>query len=246
MGVAYTYSKTLSLSDTVFGADFAGDASGGLTDGYNAGMDWGLSGYGLKHSLTINYTYDLPFRRTGAVGKVIGGWQMSGIIKSQSGIPFGVTTAFNPGDGLAQGGIAGGPAYRPDLVAGRSNNPTSGTSTGCGSVGAGTAVGTPNLWFDPCAFSNPAFGVYGNVGRHTLIGPAFNNVDFSLLKTTEFLENKSLQFRAEFFNIFNHANFANPAASVFDARGNRVPTAGLITSTTGIARTIQFGLKLVF
>jgi hypothetical protein len=246
MGVAYTYAKTLSLSDTVFGADFTGDASGGLTDGYNAKMDRGLSGYGLKHSLTINYTYDLPFRRTGAVGKVIGGWQMSGIIKTQSGIPFGVTTAFNPGDGLAQGGIAGGPAYRPDLVAGRSNNPISGVSTGCGSVGAGTPVGTPDLWFDPCAFSNPAFGVFGNLGRHTLIGPVFNNVDFSLLKSTDFAENKSIQFRAEFFNIFNHANFANPAPLVFDARGNRVPTAGLITSTVGIARTIQFGLKLVF
>jgi hypothetical protein len=246
MGFAYTYAKTISLSDTVFGADFTGDASAGLTDGYNAKMDRGLSGYGLKHSLTINYTYDLPFQKTGALGKVIGGWQMSGIIKTQSGIPFGVTTAFTPGNGMAQGGIAGGPAYRPDLVPGRSNNPTSGVSTGCGSVAAGTPVGTPGLWYDPCAFSNPAFGVYGNLGRHTLVGPSFNNVDFSLLKSTDFAENKSIQFRAEFFNIFNHPNFANPSPAVFDARGNRVPTAGLITSTVGIARTIQFGLKLVF
>ena len=79
-----------------------------------------------------------------------------------------------------------------------------------------------------------------------MIGPRFNNVDFSLLKSTAFAENKNLQFRAEFFNIFNHANFANPANQVFDARGNRAPTAGLITSTVGIARTVQFGLKLVF
>jgi len=66
------------------------------------------------------------------------------------------------------------------------------------------------------------------------------------LKTTAIHEGQSLQFRAEFFNIVNHANFSNPSAGVFDSRGNRVPTAGQITGTTGTARQIQFGLKLVF
>ena len=82
----------------------------------------------------------------------------------------------------------------------------------------------------------------GMPGRqYSRLAPRFNNVDFSLLKSTAFAENKSLQFRAEFFNIFNHANFANPANQVFDARGNRAPTAGLITSTVGIARTSSSG-----
>ena len=171
---------------------------------------------------------------------------MSGIVKSQSGIPFGVTTAFNPGDGLVQGGIAGGPQYRPDLLPGKSNNPITGVSAGCGSVAAGTRLGTPDLYFDPCVFSNPVFGVYGNLGRHTLIGPGFNNVDFSLLKSTAIKEKKALQFRAEFYNILNHANFSNPLNSVFDARGNRQPAAGQILTAVGIARQIQFGLKLVF
>jgi len=242
----YTFSKTTSLSDTIFGGDFTGDATAGLTDGYNSKMDRGLAGYGLKHSFNLNYTYDLPFRGTGVTGKLIGGWQMSGIIKSQSGIPFGVSTAFNPGDGLVQGGISGGPTYRPDLLPNKSNNPITGVSAGCGSVPGGARLGTPELYFDPCAFSNPVFGVYGNLGRHTLIGPGFNTLDFSLLKSTTLKENKSVQFRAEFFNILNHPNFANPASSVFDARGNRVPTAGQIIGTVGIARQIQFGLKLVF
>ena len=242
----YTFGKTISEADTVFGADFSSDASGGLTDPYNKRYDRGLAGYNLKHSFNVNYTYDFPFKASGVAGKLIGGWQMSGIIKSQSGIPFGVSTAAVPGDGLAVGGFGGSPTYRPDLIPGNSNNPTSGKSIGCSTVAAGTPVSTPALYYDPCVFSNPAFGLYGTTGRHTLIGPKYNTVGFSLLKTTAIHEGQSLQFRAEFFNIVNHANFSNPSAGVFDSRGNRVPTAGQITGTTGTARQIQFGFKLVF
>jgi hypothetical protein len=171
---------------------------------------------------------------------------MTGIIRSQSGIPVGPTTAFNPGDGLVQGGISGGPNYRPNLIAGQSNNPISGTSIGCNTVPAGTPVGTPALYFDPCVFSQPALGLYGNAGRHTMIGPPYNALDFSLLKSTSIKENQSIQFRAEFFNILNHPSFANPANAVFAGNGTRQPTAGQITSTVGTARQIQFGLKYVF
>jgi len=242
----YTFGKTISEADTVFGADFSSDAAGGLTDPYNRRYDRGLAGYNLKHSFNVSYTYDFPFKAAAVAGKLIGGWQMSGIIKSQSGIPFGVSTAFLPSDGLVTGAFGGNPTYRPDLIAGQSNNPTSGNSIGCGSVASGTPVGTPALYFDPCVFANPVPGVYGNAGRHTLIGPKYNDVDFSLLKSTAVREGQSLQFRAEFFNILNRPNFSNPSAGVFDARGNRVPTAGQITSTTGTARQIQFGLKFVF
>jgi hypothetical protein len=242
----YTFSKTMSLSDTVFGADFTSDASGGLTDPYNAKLDRGLAGYNLKHSFNLTYTYDLPFKGSGWAGRAIQGWRINGIIRSQSGIPFGPITAFNPGDGLVQGGISGGPNYRPDLIAGQSNNPTSGASIGCNAIAPGTRVGTPLLYFDPCVFSQPALGLYGNAGRHTMIGPSYNDLDFSLLKSTVIKENHSIQFRAEFFNILNHPSFANPANAVFDSRGNRQPTAGQITSTVGTARQIQFGLKYVF
>lgn len=243
----YTFSKTMSVSDTVFGADFSSDSTAGLTNPNNANYDRGLAGYNLKHSFNLNYTYDFPFKGKGGVtGKVISGWQMSGIIRGQSGIPFGVSTASVPGDGLTVGGFGGSPTYRPDLMPGKSNNPISGTSIGCSTVAAGTPVGTPLLYFDPCVFTNPAPGVYGTAGRHTVIGPAYNDLDFSLLKNTTVREGHSLQFRAEFFNILNHANFANPAALVFDSRGNRTATAGQITTTVGTARQIQFGLKYIF
>jgi len=209
-------------------------------------MDRGLAGYDLRHSFNLNYSYDLPFRASGWAGRLIEGWQTSGIIKIQSGIPFGPTTAFNPGDGLVQGGISGGPAYRPDLLPGYSNNPITGTSNGCGSIAKGTPVGTPELYFDPCAFSQPAVGLYGNLGRHTIIGPVFRDVDFSVLKSTKIRERQTLQFRAEGFNILNHPNFSNPLAVVFAANGTRLPNAGQITSTVGNSRQIQFGLKLIF
>jgi hypothetical protein len=240
----YTFGKTISEGDTVFGADFSSDS--GLTDPYNKKYDRGLAGYNLKHSFNVSYTYEFPFKGSGAAGKLISGWQMSGIIKSQSGIPFGVSTATIVPDGLTVGAFGGSPTYRPDLIAGQSNNPTSGNSIGCSTVAAGGPLGTPDLWFDPCAFTNPVPGVYGTAGRHTLIGPRYNTLDFSLMKNTAIHEGQSLQFRAEFFNILNHANFSNPAAGIFDSRGNRVPTAGQITGTTGTARQIQFGLKLVF
>jgi hypothetical protein len=247
----YTFSKTMSLSDTVFGADLTSDATAGLTDPYNAKMDRGLAGYSLKNSFNLTYTYDLPFRGSGWAGRALQGWRVNGIIRSQSGIPFGATTAFNPGDGLIQGGIAGGPNYRPNLLPGHSNNPTSGASIGCPGVAAGTRLGTPDMYFDPCVFSQPALGLYGNAGRHTIIGPPFNDLDFSLQKSTAIREH-SLQFRAEFFNILNHPNFSNPsngnssAQNIFDARGNRMPNAGQIFTTVGTARQIQFGLKYVF
>jgi len=228
---SYTFGKTISISDTVFGADFVGDASGGVTDGYDPGMDRGLAGYGLKHNFVLNYSYDLTFQAVGWMGKLIQGWQLSGILSRQSGIPFTVTTSFRPGDGLLPGGISGSPNYRPDLVPGRSNNPV---------------LGGPDQYFDPSAFSNLAFGFYGTLGRHTLIGPRLVNFDFSLVKNTAITERTSLQFRAEFFNILNHPNFNNPSSGVFDARGNPTPNRGRIDSTNTDPRQIQLGLKLLF
>jgi hypothetical protein len=248
---SYTFSKTMSLSDTVFGADLTSDATSGLTDPYNAKMDRGLAGYSLKHSFNMVATYDLPLKGSGWAGRAIQGWRINGIIRSQSGIPFGASTAFNPGDGLVQGGISGGPMYRPNLLPGYTNNPTSGVSIGCSGIAQGTPLGTPSLYFDPCVFSQPPLGLYGTAGRHTMIGPAYNDLDFSLQKSTAIREH-SLQFRAEFFNILNHPNFSNPsngnssAENIFDARGNRVPTSGQIFTTAGTARQIQFGLKYVF
>jgi hypothetical protein len=105
--------------------------------------------------------------------------------------------------------------------------------------------GNPNQWFNPNAFMLPTAGTYGNLGRGVYSGPGLADVDFSLFKSTAITERTHLQFRAEFFNIGNHANFGTPNATVF-SNGAISPTAGLITSTATTSRQIQFGLKLIF
>jgi hypothetical protein len=106
-------------------------------------------------------------------------------------------------------------------------------------------IGSPNQWFNPAAFLAPpnASGFYGNLGRDTLTGPGLATWDVSLLKDTRIRERLNLQFRAEFFNILNYANFNTPNAVVFTPSGVS-PTAGVITSTSTTSRQIQFALKL--
>jgi hypothetical protein len=113
-------------------------------------------------------------------------------------------------------------------------------------------VGTPTLYFDPCAFIAQPLGTFGNLGRNTLIGPGITELDFLIAKNFQIREGTELQFRAEGFNILNHPNFQAPSAAtrrIFDgsAQGQLVSTAvGALTSTTTSSRQIQFGLKLVF
>ena len=184
------------------------------------------------------------------------------LFRSQSGVPFTASTAFRAGDGAGTlGGAGGSPVNRPDLVPGKSNNPVSGTTAGCGynpstgkwATDPGGKTHTPDLYFDPCAFTQAAPGVFGTVGRHTLIGPGLVNFDFSLIKNTAITETANLQFRAEFFNILNHPNFDNPvgsgaagAAQIFDSRNNPTPNRGRILTTNTDPREIQFALKLIF
>ena len=140
----------------------------------------------------------------------------------------------------------------PICAPGFSNIPASGTSAGCTNsdgtvaVAPGTKLGTPNLFFDPCAFSLEAPGTYGNLGRDTVIGPKLINLDMSLEKSFKPRESVSVQFRAESFNILNHPSFGLPANSVFASTGKYIGSAGSITTTTTQGRTIQFGLKVIF
>jgi hypothetical protein len=121
-------------------------------------------------------------------------------------------------------------------------------------------------WFNPNAFSAPlstlsssgaiSGGAVGNLGRDTLVGPSLRQVDLALLKNTQLREGVNLQFRSEFFNVFNHTNFSTPNAITYASApalvsGAYAPpsissTAGVITSTSTSSRQIQFGLKLVF
>jgi hypothetical protein len=144
----------------------------------------------------------------------------------RSGDPFTVT-----GNNTQRAG-GNGNNGRLDLVSGVNvNELTTGKSIGCTglyNIPAGTKLGTQALFFDPCAFALPAPGFLGNEGRNILYGPSFFNLDFSLVKDTKLPmmgEAGALEFRAEFFNILNHASWGLPSSGLY-AFGNVTSAAG--------------------
>jgi hypothetical protein len=247
---SYTYSKYLDNADGVFGRYI--DVGGTVPqDPDDWSADKGLSSVDIRNNFSLNYTWDLPFARnlSGAAGKVLSGWQFNGIISLANGTPNSILTGFNRSRDLASGNqVVDRPDLLPDFVG---KNLTEGVSAGCQGVPAGAQLGTPDRYFDTCAFALPEAGFYGNLGRNTLIGPGLANFDFAVVKNTSLTETKSLQFRAEFFNLFNRANFSRPgpptsSIRTFSASGARVASASVIQKTLTTSRQIQFGLKLTF
>lgn len=190
--------------------------------------EYGPAGYDRTNVFNLTYVYTLPeLRNKGALLKyVVGGWEMAGITRFWSGQPFNITSNGNPGT------LGGG--VRPDY--------------------AGGAI-TPNQnrlqWFNPLAFSRPADGSLGNVGRNTLRGPGINNWDISLFKNLNFTERIRIQLRLETFNTFNHTQYSgintglnapNPGDRI---SGATIGSAGQITGTRD-PRTVQLGGKFLF
>jgi hypothetical protein len=194
----------------------------------------------------MNLTYDLPWNdRRGMAGKLIGGWQLGTIATFSAGQAFTAAAGFNRSRDQ-QDRVAD----RPNLLPGADNNHTSGTTAGCGTgsqaIPSGQKLGTPERYFDPCVFALPEAGTYGNLGRNTVVGPGVATVDLSLTKITTLTERLKMDFRAEFFNLLNRANFGLPNAQVFGTNEQPAGTAGRITSTTTTSRQIQFALKFAF
>jgi len=184
----------------------------------------------------VNLTWETPSPVTHSrpAGWALGGWQLGGIFKASSGQP---STPILGGDPL--GMKLDETAEPPNWVVG----------PGCETL---SNPGNPNHYIrTQClAFPNPS-NLRGNLGRNTVIGPGLANLDFSLFKNNrirKFSENFNVQFRAEFFNVFNRANFASPVDNriVFEQNGSPTSGAGLITSTQTPAREIQFALKLIW
>jgi hypothetical protein len=216
----YTWSKNLDINSALTGAQASNEAQMVLNRN-NIHADWGPSALNAEHQGSLSAHYDLPFGR----GKLIGGWQLNGIVSLLSGFPLTPQIGSNrSGDGDTRN------PDRPSL------NPAF-----TGSI----IEGSPNQWFNPNAFILPAAGTYGNLGRGALIGPGLADIDLSLFKDIAFRERVKLQIRSEFFNTLNHANFGTPNAIVFSS-GQVSSTAGLITSTATTSRQIQFGMKLTF
>lgn len=227
---AYTFSKSLDDGSSLANA-ISGTTNAFVMNPLNLHQDYGRSSFDVRHSATINATYEIPYKgRSGSsvgafANKLISNWQTSVITTLQTGLPFSPQLGFNP----ANDGNSRNPG-RPSI------NPA---------FAGNVILGSPNKYYDPNAFVVPLNGTYGNAGRDILQGPGLFDVDLSLAKRIPIRERLNLQFRAEFFNILNHTNFNAPNPIVFTAAsGGASPTAGLITSTTTTSRQIQFGLKL--
>ena len=236
--IAYTYAKSIDLSSERGSGDRGGGFSGSGDERNRAQSSRALSGFDVRHRLVLSSVYELPFGQgkrylTGAnrvANKVIGGWELSFIATMQGGFPYTAAMSGDVnGDGLTD---------RPDLVGPVSydtRNPA------CYVIdNRNPACNTTNS-----AFVNLPTGSlrFGSEGRNTLIGPGLASTDLGFGKNTRFGRESryNLQFRWEAFNLFNRANFNQPAATVNVAS----PRFGSITSA-GRAREMQFGLKLEF
>ncbi len=230
----YTYSKSLD-DGAAWNSSVAANSPGFVMFPLNPRLDWGLSPFDARHLAAINGTYELPFGTGKAFlnggstweRKLVSGWMLGGIETLQAGFPFTPQLGFNPtnnGDTRNPIRPSWNPAFHGNLI-----------------------EGGPSQYFNPAAFMVPSNGTYGNVGRDVLIGPGLASLDLSLMKNTSLSERVSLQFRAEFFNILNRANFNTPNAVVFSsATASPSATAGVINSTSTSSRQIQFGLKLIW
>jgi hypothetical protein len=228
----YTLSKTLDDGDNL-NTSIATNSPAFIADPLHPNADYGRASFDVRHSGVIQASYDLPFGRANSSlresrkKQLVADWQVSGIVTLQSGLPFTPQLSYNPSnDGDTRNPVR--PSWNPNFT---------------GSV----VLGGPNRYFNPLAFIQPLPGTYGNVGRNILVGPSLAQFDLSLAKRWSLSERLSLQFRSEFFNLFNHTNLNTPNPVVYAAAtGGPSPTAGVITSTATTSRQVQLGLKLLW
>jgi hypothetical protein len=242
---AYTFSKSLdatSSGNTALNTAF--------NDESNLKNSYGPSDFDRPHRLAVSYRYDLPFfsATEGWKAEALKGWAVSGITILQSGAPF---TVFDSAAGTA----FLGPGYTPTLTGTLAAGATVNSSYTTGDIHArlngylnpSDFVVAPTL---PVSQGGDGFvTVFGTLGRNAFRGPFQQNWDFSLLKTFPINERFNLRFTTDFFNLWNHANFANPAITDVETINPADPGAspfGKIFSTTGTPRLIQFSLRLAF
>lgn len=230
--LSYQWQKMMDEESNVITAPRAFRTSNFLASNWlDPKIDRGLSAFHTAHVLSSYWTVELPFGGGGSlVDKLIGGWQVNGIVRLSTGTPINIEGNSRQTCRVCSGG---GGNLRPNLVPGRSNNPR---------------TGDPNQWFDPSAFENQEARTFGTLGRNTGEGPGLATLDLSILKSFSVSESANVQFRAEFFNIFNRANFQEPlrTRAVFNFGGGPIGNFGQIQGTVTPSRQIQLALKLVF
>jgi hypothetical protein len=222
----YTWSKF--LDDIAAPSELAGAPAGGQQSYYARHLDKGLSGNDIRHRLTGSFVYELPVGKNKAfaihnsiLDGIIGGWSLGTIAELRSGSPFGVYEQTNKLNSFS-------PGQRSNIV-GDPNLPTDRPRSQL-----------VREWFNTAAFAFPGNGVLGNASKSVGTGPGFMNFDTSLLKDFRVTEKQYVQFRSQFYNVFNRPNFANPNGS----RGSA--TFGQISGTVNGGRFIQLSLRYVF
>ena len=230
---SYTYGKSIDNGPAPFNLGKGITNHNQPQNPFDLNSERAVSDNDITHNFVFNAVYELPFGKgkryfgtwSGVTQNVLGGWQINGIFNANTGLP--VNVIVNGDDRKGNAGL------RPNLI----KDPT-----------LPRDERTLNRYFDTSAFCKPdpttcppdnADGL-GDSPRNLLRGPGFVNTDFSLFKEFSFAETRKLQFRFEFFNLFNTPHFGNPAGDL-----SAVGSFGKIQSATG-AREIQFALKFLF
>jgi Carboxypeptidase regulatory-like domain/TonB dependent receptor-like, beta-barrel len=237
-GASYTYSHSL---DDASSASLGSLNNGDFRNQLYPWNDYGNSDFDVRHRFVINYAYELPFGQgkhfgrnaTGVVNQIIGNWQVAGITTAQTGNWFTITDSVSNVSTSDGGGVVGYYEVRPNVIGNPNGKPCV----------AGTVINT-------CAFAdNTTFFTFGNAGRNIVRGPGFQNWDFSVFKLFPIREQMHLEFRAEFFNIWNHVNpLLGPAGAISEepqAVEFGTPQFGFPQAARD-PRFIQFALKFYF
>lgn len=245
---AFTWSKDLTEIQQCF-IGCVGDGQTNSNDPSNLRQQLGPAAFSHPQRFVLSYNYELPFGHpAGFLGKVAEGWSVSGTTIAQNGTPLtfqnaNAGTAFygganpNSGEGgSARAQLCPGQTYSSIKSPGGVESRLGGPSGGTGWINSNAFCAPPVAPFSPDGST-----LFGDSGIGIILGPGQVNYDISLLKVTTFAEHQSVQFRAEFFNAFNHPQFNNPVTNQ-----NTASTFGVIQSTSTNARVLQFALKYLF
>lgn len=219
INLAYTWSKNMTNSQNEFAT--------APQNPYDLRAEYARANLDRRHVLSVNYIYELPFyhEQQGAAGRLLGGWQISGITYYFTGLGFSPATSSNDPSGLGLLGSSPS-AARPDVICDPNAN----------------APNTFAQFYNKACFANPPAGVnrVGNAGRNTILGPSTTRFDATLAKSIRLGETSSLQLRWEVFNIFNHTNFTTLGLNI-----TTPATYGFVTATRD-PRNMQLGIKFLF
>jgi hypothetical protein len=244
--VSYTYAHALDWSSS-----FENEAFGPLgTDPFNFKRYYGNSAYDGRQRLVFNYGYTLPkipgTANHAFVDRIVNGWHIAGITTLQSGLPVPTANQVFGYLGTSSDTCPGTPVLTVTVACWDAPNVTGPVAT------MNPRATSNNLYFDPTKFSNavaPALGggtpfntqTGGNAGRQFIHGPGLDDWDFQLSKEFPIYEQTRIELRAEVFNIFNHANFANPDGNLADG-----PSFGTVGGINGLPRIVQLAAKVYF